>query len=240
MEIKAIHTPLFSQDMDLANFIIENTASSLKEKSVLAITSKIISVAEGRFISKEKINKKTLIQRECEHYLGEINHGCHLTIQHGLLIPSAGIDESNSQNSSYILYPKDPFSSAEKLRTVLKKKLSLKKLALIITDSRTLPLRKGVIGVALAYSGFKAIKSLIGEKDLFGRPLKMTRINKVDALAAAAVLLMGEGAEQCPLALIHKAPLSFTDKTYPFELKISMEEDLYSPLYQDYLKTFKK
>ena len=237
MQIKSIKTGVFSQGMDLVDFILKNTVNKLKEKSVLAITSKIVSIAEGRTVSKNKIDKQTLVQQECEYYLGKIGYDCHLTIQHGLLIPSAGIDESNSVNNEYILYPKDPFASAEKVAKAIKTKLSLKNFAVIITDSHTLPLRRGVVGVAVAYSGFKAVKSLIGQGDLFGRPLRMTKMNLVDALATSAVLLMGEGAEQCPLALIYEAPLVFTDKIDLAELKIPIEEDLYGPLYQKHLIT---
>lgn len=232
MQIEAIYTEVFSQGMSLTNFILKHAGDKIKENTLLAITSKIVSVAEGRTFQKEKIRKEDLIKKECEHYLGEIGYGCHLTIHHGLLVPSAGIDESNSFNQDYILYPKDPFLSAEKIRTAIKQKLSLKNFAVIITDSRTLPLRKGVTGVTLAYSGFKAVKSLIGKKDLFGRALRMTTINITDALATSAVLLMGEGSEQCPLALIKNAPLEFTDKTNPSELKIPLKDDLYSPLFQ--------
>ncbi len=230
MEIEAIYTEVFYKGMNLVDFILKHASDRIKENSVLAITSKIVSLSEGRVVSKEKISKKDLIKKECEHYLGEIGYGCHLTIHHGLLVPSAGIDESNSANKEYILYPKDPFLSAEKIRMAVKQKLSLKNFAIIITDSRTFPLRKGVIGVALAYSGLKAVKSLIGKKDLFGRPLRMTTINIIDGLAGGAVLLMGEGAEQCPLALIKKVSLEFTNKTDLSELKIPLEEDLYKPL----------
>ena len=232
MEITAIRTEVFSQDTDIVNFIIKNAANKIKEKSILAVTSKIVSLAEGRTVSKKKVNKKELIQRECEHYLGEVGYGCYMTIHHGLLVPSAGVDESNSINDEYILYPKDPFASAEKMARAIKKTLSLNNFGLVITDSRTLPLRRGVVGVALAYSGFRAVKDLVGKGDLFGRPLRMTKINLVDALAASAVLLMGEGAEQCPLAVIYKAPVVFTGNTDPAELKIPVEEDLYKPLYQ--------
>ncbi len=237
MQIEAVHTGVFSSSENLMEFILKNSRDKLKEKSILTITSKIVSLAEGRTVNKKKVEKQNLVRQECEHYLGEIGYGCHLAIQHGLLIPSAGIDESNSVNDEYILYPKDPFSSAEKIARAIKTEMSLKNFAVIITDSHTLPLRKGVMGVALAYSGFKAIRNMIGKKDLFGRPLRMTVMNLVDALASSAVLLMGEGAEQCPLAVIYEAPVVFVDKTDPLELKIPMSEDLYNPLYKKHILT---
>ena len=93
------------------------------------------------------------------------------------------------------------------------------------------PLRVGTVGVALSYSGFKGVKNLIGKKDLFGRPLKMTRMNLADALAVSAVLLMGEGAECCPLAVIQKAPVIWTQKTDCEEIQIPLKDDLYYPLF---------
>ncbi len=235
MNITAIRTPIFRLKQNLVHFIIQHTKNDIKENTILAITSKIVSLSENRLLSKKNIDKKTLIKKECTHYLGQIQMGYHLTIHHNLLIPSAGIDESNSENKKYILYPKNPFLSAKKLLQLLKKQTGLKNLGVIITDSRTFPLRRGVLGVALAYSGFKGIKNCIGLKDLFGQKLKVTTINIVDALAASAVLLMGEGAQSTPLAVITKAPVVFTNKDDHLELNIPVKDDLYSPLYQHLL-----
>ena len=182
-------------------------------------------------LSTTKIKKKTLIQKESDHYLGEIKYGCHLTIKQGLLIPSAGIDESNSEKSHYILYPKNPFLSAKKIYKILQKKFKLKQFGVLLTDSHTKPLRRGVLGTALAYHGFKGTKSKVGAKDLFGRKLKMTYINVADALATAATYTMGESNEGRPLALIKASEVEF-DSSYTRgkELRIPLEEDLYYPL----------
>ena len=230
MTIKAISTSVFQKGQNLLDFILQHASTHLNERAVLCVTSKIVSLAESRTVVKKNQSKIELIKKESEVYLGEGGYGTHLTIKEGMLIPSAGIDESNSVAGEYILYPKAPFKSAEKLRKALQNKLSLKELGLILTDSRTFPLRKGTVGVALSYSGFKGVQSLIGKKDLFGRPLKMTCMNLADALAGSAVLLMGEGAEACPLAVIEKAPLQFTQKTDMEEIKIPLKEDLYYPL----------
>ncbi len=236
MRAQAVRTGVFSKGMSLTDFILKSVKGRLKEKSVLAVTSKIISLAEGRTVHKQKISKQDLVRREADYYLAETAYGSHLTVKHGHLAPSAGIDESNSEEGKYILYPADPFASAEKTVKAIKQQCSLKEFAVVITDSRTLPLRRGVVGSALAYSGFKGLKSLIGQKDLFGRPLRMTAINLADALAVTAVLLMGEGAEQCPLAVMYDAPVVFTNSPVaPKELSIPVSEDLYRPLYKDLL-----
>ena len=41
-----------------------------------------------------------------------------------------------------------------------------------------------------------------GETDLFGRELKVTLINRADAIAAFATLAMGETTEKTPLAIV--------------------------------------
>jgi len=138
-------------------------------------------------------DKDALIRQESEYYLPrKLNkYGVMLTIKRNILAPSAGIDESNAEGH-YILWPKDPQKTANEIRAYLRKKYRLKKLGIIITDSRTLPLRWGTIGVCLAYSGFKSLNNYIGKKDLFGRKLNVTQSNVADSLAVAAVLAMGE------------------------------------------------
>jgi F420-0:gamma-glutamyl ligase len=105
----------------------------------------------------------------------------------------------------------------------------------IITDSTTAPLRVGVVGIALAHSGFLALHDYIGTPDLFGRPLRMTKANVAEALAAAAVVVMGEGSEQTPLAQLTDLPfVTFQDAdpsaTELAAMRIAPEDDLYGPL----------
>lgn len=237
MMISPIRTAIFHQGENLAEFIINNVDSSLiPERSLLVITSKIVSLAENRTIPQNSIEKKKLVQREADYYLGEIGHGVTLTIKNNLLLASAGIDESNSENGDYILYPKDAYASCKKLRSELQKKLGLKELGIIMTDSRTGPLRLGIVGVSVAFAGFHPIRNMIGKADIFGRPLKMTKINLVDSLAAAAVIMMGEADERYPLAMITNAPVEFTETPQCSDLLVPPEEDMYLPLYSHLLK----
>ena len=104
-------------------------------------------------------------------------------------------------------------------------------LGVLITDSRTVPLRAGVTGVAVGYAGFRGIKDYRGTPDIFGRKFEFSRTNIADGLAAAAVLVMGEGNEQQPLAIIEKAPVEFCDRVKRAELRINIKEDMYRPLF---------
>jgi len=65
--------------------------------------------------------------------------------------------------------------------------------------------------------------------------MRVTRANIMDGLAASAVLVMGEGSEQTPMALIQDLPSIQFQSRNPTqdeldELQIAMEDDLYAPL----------
>ena len=143
---------------------------------------------------------------------------------------NAGVDESNAKGK-LILLPKDSFRSAERIRSELLQKFGLKRLGVLITDSKTVPLRAGVTGVALGYAGFCGVRDYRGKSDIFGRKFVYSRSNISDGLATAAVLTMGEGREKYPIAIIENAPVQFCQKVRKAELKIKLEDDMYRPLF---------
>lgn len=105
---------------------------------------------------------------------------------------------------------------------------------MIITDSTCLPLRRGTIGVILAHSGFLGLKDYRKTPDLFGRYFKVSSAGLASGLAASAVLAMGEGREQTPLAIITDIPFVKFQSRNPTkaelaELYISSKEDLFAP-----------
>ena len=228
MEIKAIKTRIFQEKEDLFSFILEYV-KKIPENSVLVITSKIVALAEGRTVEyKNQLQKTKLIKQESEFSLK--TKTVWLTIKDGMVLANAGIDESNAKGK-LILLPKDSFQSADLIRKKLKKIFKVKKLGVLITDSRIFPLRAGVVGIALSYAGFQGLKNYIGKKDIFDRVLKMSKTDIADSLATSAVLCMGEGKEQQPLALISNAPIEFLEKINKKELIINPKDDLYLPLF---------
>ena len=203
--------------------VLDQALQKLPERSVLAVTSKLVSLCEGRVKPISGTSLPALVRAEAEWYMpaARAQHGYTFTIANNMLTPNSGIDESNA-DGLYVLWPKDPWASANAIRTYLKKRFGVKEVAVIITDSNFLPLRWGSIGLALSYSGLEPVRSYAEEVDLFGRPLKLSRLNVLDCLATTAVLMMGEGAEQTPMALITDAPhLTFvsSDPT-PDEIKL--------------------
>ncbi len=236
IRVEAIQTKIFAVGESLVDFVVESVpAKVVSEKMVLAVTSKIVSLAERRLVPIKEVEKRTLVQREADVFLGEIGHGCFLTIKEGLLIPSAGIDESNSASGDYILYPTDPYASAQQLWRDLRQRWQIRELGIILTDSHTTPLRRGVIGVSLAHWGFEPLRHMVGKLDLFGRELKMTNMNLVDGMAVSAVYTMGEGAESQPLAVISSDELIFTERDTRGDLVIAPQEDLYAPFFKGFL-----
>jgi coenzyme F420-0:L-glutamate ligase len=228
MIIHAYHTKLFKEGDDLISFII-SSIRHIPENAVLVITSKIVALSEGRVVEARNDKELEKIIRSESDFAMKTKY-TWLTIKDGMVLASAGVDRSNA-DGKVILLPKDSFKSAEILRAILIKRYKVKNLGIIISDSRLLPLRAGVIGIALGYSGFKGVRNYIGKSDLFGRKLKMSRTDVADSLATAAVLLMGEGAEQQPLALITDPPIEFTNRINKKELAINPREDVYQPLF---------
>ena len=239
MLVKAIKTrPLLPPQDDLLSAIKESfSALRLKEGSIIAITSKVVAIWQGRCIKiEDNIDKNELIKKEADFYLpSNLNrYGFHITIKKNTLIASAGIDESNA-NGYYILWPKDPQKSANQIRSFLKREFGLSKIGVIITDSHVQPLRWGTVGTSIAHSGFDALNSYIGKPDIFGRKLKVTNAAIAEGIASSAVLAMGEGKEQTPIAIISEIPfVHFVDRNPTIseikKLAIKKEEDIFSPL----------
>jgi len=80
----------------------------------------------------------------------------------------------------------------------------------------------------LAVAGFKPVMDFREEKDIFGKPLIITRHAVADDLASAAHLLMGEVAEKTPVVLIKDAPVVFDGGVYGCEdMMISPDECIF-------------
>lgn len=230
-----VRTPkVLPNQKSLAQLLNENI-KNLEDGSIIAITSKIVSLCEGRAVATDKTDKDELMRGEAElYYPAESNrYRHHFTITRGTILGASGIDESNG-DGYYVLLPDDVQSTANTMRQYLKTKFGLKNLGVMITDSASIPLRLGAVGVCLAYSGFEPIKDYRGTPDLFGREFKIERANLAEGLAAAAVLAMGEGDEQTPLCVISGCPLISFRKEDPSaeELSsvfLSLDEDLFAP-----------
>jgi putative folate metabolism gamma-glutamate ligase len=219
--------------------VLDKNLSELVEGSIVVITSKIVSICEGRVVPFDQADREELIIQESDSYLPKTlsRYGHHFSIVNHTLISSAGIDESNGEDH-YILWPKDSQATANHVREYLTQKHSLTNIGVVIVDSTCQPLRRGTTGICLAHSGFNALHDYIGQPDLFDRPFKVSKASISGGLAATAVLAMGEGAEQTPIALITEADFVHFQQRDPneaelAELHIPIEEDLFGPFLQN-------
>lgn len=95
MGVTPIRTqPVTAGTISLTQFLDQNL-EQIPEGSLVAIASKVVSLCEGR-VAPPGVSKDQLISRESERHLPPSgSYRYRFTITHGILIPAAGIDESN-------------------------------------------------------------------------------------------------------------------------------------------------
>lgn len=233
MQFIPIKTRAFLPPKDDLFSLFKDYLPPLKDKDVLVITSKIVAIHQGRTV---KITKKTtlkdkikLIKKEADAYLKNQPHG--LTIKDHTLTPYAGIDRSNA-NRHYVLWPKNPYKTAQNIWSKLKKQYHLKHFGVLIIDSFCLPLRWGHMGISIGFHGFHPNLEYAGKKDIFGHKIIQANSNLVDGLSAISGVIMGEGNEQTPLLVVRGFDkLRFTNKPTYKQLHINKHQsDFYAPL----------
>ena len=180
---------------------------------VLAIAQKIVSKAEGRSIALASVAPSQAARdlaaqtgkdaRLVELILSESERVVRarpnlIIVKHrlGFVMANAGIDQSNvGEDGHALLLPRDPDASAAALAARLG-------LPVVITDSFGRAWRRGTVGVAIGAAGLPALQDLRGRPDLFGRTLMVSITGFADEIAAAAGLVMGQGAEGIPAVLL--------------------------------------
>lgn len=226
----------------------------LCEKDILIVNSKIIATCEGRqvdlsdvIVSNEArvLAQKYSIDPQLTQLIYENAHVIFggvpkvlLTEIYGNMIANAGIDKSNSGGSNIvILWPKEPYKSAEYLRNELMKYYSISNLGLIVSDSHVSPMRQGVVGSAIGVAGFVPVENCIGRKDLFNHTMEYTKRAIADQVTTAAHLLTGECDERIPLVVARGVSAEFTDKKASHsEIYMPFEKCLFMNSLRDYFE----
>ncbi len=224
MQVFGIKTPLIKPGDDMAAIALECAGASgleVAQGDILIFSAKVVGTAEGRLVDLSKVTPSEealslsrrfnldpgfaeVVLMESDEVLGGVDRAIS-TIKKGILIANGGADQSNAPPNHVALWPEDPQRSAEALREAFKRRgLDV---GILITDSRTLPLRMGSSAVAIGIAGFSPIDDLRGKGDLFGRPMKIKRLAVADDIASAAQLVMGETSESVPVALVRGAPV---------------------------------
>ena len=201
---------------------LEGNGSTPRSRDIVVVTSKIVSKAEGRFVDLATLEPSELarelalitrkdarlvevILREAVEVIRAKPNVLIVATRHGLILANAGIDQSNLDAADHgrrvLLLPAEPDASAKRLKERLDAHFHAD-IGVIISDSVGRPWRLGTVGLAIGAAGVPALWDRRGEKDLSGRPLEVTEVAFADAVAAVAVLAMGEAAEGRPAALV--------------------------------------
>lgn len=226
--------------------VLDKHLPPLANGDILVITSKVLAIHQGRSVKILKDSpqeKNALIMQEADRYIPprrRPGQHWHLTMKDNTLIADAGIDKSNS-NGYYILWPKNTKKLAKEIWQYLRKKHRIKDLGIIVVDSHLIPLRSGTVGISTASWGIVPRNDYRGLPDIFGRKLKYTKANVLDALAAPSVFLMGESSECTPLLVIRDTPnVQFTERDMSKIFLIDPEIDIYEPILKVYKKNPRK
>jgi coenzyme F420-0:L-glutamate ligase/coenzyme F420-1:gamma-L-glutamate ligase len=147
-----------------------------------------------------------LILRDSSRVLRADHQAIIVQRKDGFVCLNAGVDKSNVDGkATYSRLPENADSSAHKLRIRLEE-LSGKQLGVIIADTFSRPFRVGQAEFALGVSGIEPIVDYRGQEDLFGYKLRFKFVGLGDEIAAAAELVMGQGTEQTPVAIVRGLP----------------------------------
>lgn len=219
---------------DLAQVLVDAVRAegiALQPGDVLVVTQKIVSKAEGRFVSlgsftpgEEALRLAEITGKDAafvEAVLAESSGVIRtapnvLITRHrlGFAMANSGIDRSNlgpGHAEDLLLLPVDPDGSARALRAAIEERTGVSP-AIVISDSFGRPWRYGVTGVAIGAAGLPALVDRRGETDRDGRVLEVTQFALGDVLATAAGLATGEGAEGIPAALVRGYALPEGDR----------------------------
>ena len=188
--------PEITAGADLAALIAE-AAPDLRDGDILAVTSKIVSKAEGRVVTAPR---DQAIEAETVRVVARRGPTTIAQTRHGLVLAAAGVDESNTAPGTVVLLPEDPDESARRIRKALQGRAGVV-IGVLVTDTMGRPWRAGQTDNAIGAAGVAPMRDHRGEPDSFGNILEVTVAAVADEIASAADLVKGK-ARQVPAALV--------------------------------------
>jgi coenzyme F420-0:L-glutamate ligase / coenzyme F420-1:gamma-L-glutamate ligase len=233
------HIPEITPGMNVGECLsdaIRLTGLALAPNDIVAVTQKIVSKAEGRIVSLSTIEPSPysvslgrrmskdprlveVILRESRRIVRMRGEVLICETHHGFICANAGVDQSNIPgNGCVTLLPEDPDRSARGIARILG-------CGAIITDTFGRPWREGLVDVTIGIGGVPPFIDFRGRQDSYGHDLNVTLIAAVDALSAAAGLVMGKVA-RTPAAVIRGFAWQQTESSVAALLR-SPEKDLF-------------
>ena len=217
--------PRVKRGDDLARLLIaalDATGLRPQRRDILVVAQKIVSKSEGAFaelaaqvLTAEATEVAGVVGKDPRLMQAVLSQAREVVrmkkniliveTHHGFVMANAGVDQSNldpaDQNARVLLLPTDPDASAAALKARLDAHYGVE-IGVVVSDSVGRAWRLGTVGLAIGAAGVPSLWDRRGEPDLSGRKLEVTEVAFADAVAAACVLAMGEGAEGKPAALV--------------------------------------
>jgi len=189
----------------------------LQAGDVLVIKHKIVSKAEGQIVELSSVKptraakawaqkcgtdarlvelalreSKRIVRKKMLGKKDEKRGVLITQTRHGWVCANSGVDASNvAGGDCAVLLPQDSDGSAARLRSRIKKVLSVSA-AVIVSDSFGRPWREGLTEVAIGVAGMKPLLDYRGKRDPHGYQLRASYEAVADELACAAGLVCGK------------------------------------------------
>jgi coenzyme F420-0:L-glutamate ligase/coenzyme F420-1:gamma-L-glutamate ligase len=212
--------PEVTQGTSIAQLIITSLGDfGLQSGDIVLLAHKIVSKAEGRMINLEDVTPsphalqyarengkdpqliQVILDESCEVLTSGANMPMICRHHSGFICANAAVDCSNAKPNHCIALPRDADASAHRIRAELEADLGIR-IGVIICDTHGRPFRNGACGVAVGASGVMMAKSYVGLPDRAMRVMRSSVEAVGDELAAAATIIMGQGDEGRPIAVI--------------------------------------
>ncbi|MQY69112.1 MAG: coenzyme F420-0:L-glutamate ligase [Hadesarchaea archaeon] len=236
--------PLVKKGDEVGKLIVgaaQKQGLRLEDGDVIVVAQTIISKAEGNVVDlrgvkpskkaeqiaarldKDSREVEVILQQSSE--IVRLGHVIISRTKHGFVCANAGVDHTNVDPEHVTILPDDPDASAAGIRDFIKRKLGTE-VSVIISDTQGRAFRMGCVGVAVGVAGMNPLLDLRGKRDLHDKELRVTITSPADALAAAAVSVMGEANEGTPVVVVKGAIYEREDGNAR-KLVMPLERDLF-------------
>ena len=177
---------------DLAALLLAALAGSglsLADGDVVALTSKVVSKAEGRL--RAATTREEALAGETLRWVARRGPVAIVRNRLGLTMAAAGIDASNVEAGSVLLLPEDPDASARALRGAIRERTGVN-VGVVVTDTAGRAWREGQTDLAIGAAGVLVVEDFAGRLDGHGNTLAVTAPAVADEIASAAELASGK------------------------------------------------
>ena len=243
MTIEIIPIPInheIEENEKLEN-IVSKAKTKIQDGDILVFSQKIVSKQEGQMVRLSSVIPSLLsmgigseyekdpklvevILSESKRIVRMDNGILIVETNGGFICANAGVDESNVNDGYVTLLPKNPDQTATKLRQAILEKTG-KQIVVLISDTFGRPFRMGQTDCAIGVSGIEPILDYQGQKDTFGKTLRVTAIAVADELCSASELVQGK-TTNCPITIIRNYKFSSSTGSTNTLLR-PKEEDLF-------------